>query len=305
MQVFEGNNIMALRATLALVLLAGAAAADPVTIETARGPVEVERPQRVVVFDIAALDTIDALGIVPVGVPTPLYVSYLAHLEDAAAPVGTLFEPDFEAVAALEPDLIVAGGRSSAQVAALEKIAPTIDMTIEWEGSLAESAKARLDAYGRLFGKEAEAADLAAGLDETLAGARAAAAGKGDALILMTDGPKVSAFGPGSRFGWLHEDLGLPAAVEDVEAATHGEAISFEFVQKADPDWLIIVDRAAAIGETAEAARQTLDNPLVAGTRAWQADQLAFLDAPSIYIASGGIRSLTGLLDQVADAFGE
>ncbi len=32
--------------------------------------------------------------------------------------------------------------------------------------------------------------------------ARTAVAGKGDALIAMTNGPKVSAYGPRSRLGW-------------------------------------------------------------------------------------------------------
>nr|WP_311200052.1 hypothetical protein [Leisingera sp. M527] len=46
------------------------------------------------------------------GVPSKLYVSYLQDLQDRAVPVGTLFEPDFEAIAMLAPDLIVAGGRA-------------------------------------------------------------------------------------------------------------------------------------------------------------------------------------------------
>lgn len=138
-----------------------------------------------------------------------------------------------------------------------------------------------------------------------LADARAAVEGKGDALVVLTNGPKISVFGPGSRFGWVHDELGLPAAVETRAEGSHGEAASFEFIQKADPDWLVVVDRAAAIGEAGGSARQTLDNPLVASTTAWEQDQLVFLDPASIYIAGGGIRALTGLLGQVTEAFGE
>lgn len=283
-----------------------AAWAEPVTIETARGPVTLEaRPQRVVVFDIAALDTIDALGVVPVGVPDNLYVSYLDHLNGAVEPVGNLFEPDFEAVAALEPDLIVAGGRSSTQVEALAAIAPTIDMTITGETSLSDEALARLEAYGALFGRTEEAANLRGEIETQLAAARAAVADAGHALIVMTNGPKVSAYGPGSRFGWLHSEFGLAPTIADVEAATHGEAISFEFIHDANPDWLVVIDRAAAIGETADAARQTLDNPLVASTTAWTQGNVAYLDSPSIYISAGGVRSLTGLLAQLTAAFGK
>jgi iron complex transport system substrate-binding protein len=288
---------------LILATLAPAIAAS-IVVQTARGPSGFERrPERVVVFDMAALDTIDALGVRPVGVPEKVFLSYLDGAASGLETVGTLFEPDFEAVAALEPDLIVVGGRSSAQFDALSQIAPVIDMTIG-DGSLLEDARARIDAYGELFGKEDAAQALAAELDSDLAAAREAVAGKGDALIVMTNGPKVSAYGPGSRFGWVHAALGLAPAV-DVDAATHGEAVSFEFIHEADPDWLLVVDRAAAIGEQGASARETLDNPLVAETTAWKEAQVVYLDAAPIYIAGGGVRSLSETLGEITAAFSE
>jgi iron complex transport system substrate-binding protein len=294
-----------LAACLAATVLAGTASADPVVVDTARGPVEVaEVPRRVVVLDMAALDTIDALGVRPVGVPEKVFVPYLEAVAADAEAVGTLFEPEFEAVAALEPDLIVVGGRSSAQYDALSAIAPVIDMTIG-DGTLLEEARARILGYGALFGREAAAAALEAELDAGLAAAREAVADKGSALIVMTNGPKVSAYGPGSRFGWVHTALGLEPAVEDVEAATHGEAISFEFIHATDPAWLLVVDRAAAIGEEAASARETLDNPLVAETTAWENGQIVYLDAAPIYIAGGGVRSLGHTLDEITAAFSE
>jgi iron complex transport system substrate-binding protein len=296
---------MALRILPALLLAAGAAAAEPVTIQTARGPETIEAPpQRVVVFDIAALDTIGALGVEPVGVPENLYVPYLER-PDGAEAVGDIFEPDFEAVAALGPDLIVIGSRSSPQYEALSRIAPTVDMTLDGSGSLIGQALARLETYGALFGREDEARRLMDEIEAAIGAARRAVSGKGDALIVMTNGPKVSAYGPGSRFGWLHAELGLAPAMPDVDAAIHGEAISFEFIHDANPDWLIVVDRAAAIGETGDGALQTLDNQLVAGTTAWREGNLVALDAASIYVAGGGVRSLTGVLHDLTAAFAE
>lgn len=295
-----------LRHTAALVtaaLAATAALADPVIVETARGPVEVAaQPERVVVFDVAALDTIAALGVQPAGVPEKVFVPYLDDVAAKAETVGTLFEPDFEAVAALEPDLIVIGGRSAAQHDALAAIAPVIDMTIGDDTLLADG-RARIAAYGALFGKADEAAALEAALDDEIAVAKAAVAGKGNALIVLTNGPKVSAYGPGSRFGWVHAALDLPPAVADVTAATHGEAISFEFIARANPDWLLVVDRAAAIGAEGAPALETLDNPLVAGTTAWRRGQVVRLDAAPIYVAGGGVRSMAGTLGEIRAAF--
>ncbi|MCB4456819.1 siderophore ABC transporter substrate-binding protein [Leisingera sp. McT4-56] len=285
--------------------LAGAASAQGLAVETARGRIELpESLERIVVLDVAAADTLGALGVQPVGVPAEMYVSYLDDLQAQAASAGTLFEPDFEAIAMLAPDLIVAGGRSSAQVEPLAEIAPAIDMTI-WGTDLAGQALARLRSYGELTGREDRAEELEAAFNAKLAEARAAVDGRGDALIVMTNGPRISAYGAGSRFGWLHQALGLPEAVPDLDAQTHGEAVSFEFIAAADPDWLIVVDRAMALGQSNQAAAVTLDNALVAGTKAWAAGQVIYLNAANIYVAGGGIQSMSATLAEIKAGFAQ
>ena len=287
---------------LATSLLVSPASAEDIQLPTATGPVSVAaNPATVAVLDIAAIDTITALGVTPAGTPDHLYVPYLADLAGKAIPVGTLFEPDLEALAALAPDLIIAGGRSSTQVEPLSAVAPTVDMTI-WEDIPAEG-RARIEAYGALFGKQAEAAALATAWDAKFTEAKAAVAGKGRALIVMTNGPKIAAYGKGSRFGWLHTALDLPEARENLDPETHGDAISFEFIAEVNPEWLIVVDRASAIGE-AGSAQATLDNALVKGTVAGQKGQIVYLDSAPIYVAGGGFRSMMGTLDQLIAAFG-
>ncbi|MBL4811664.1 MAG: siderophore ABC transporter substrate-binding protein [Rhodobacteraceae bacterium] len=279
--------------------------ADDVTIETATGPVAVAAlPETLVVLDIGAIDTLDALGVTIAGVPTPLYVSYLDHVGAQATIVGSLFEPDFEALVNLNPDLIIAGGRSSTQVEPLSEIAQTVDMTI-WGDNHIDQVLARLAAYGALTGNVEVAQELTDAFNAKLETARAAIDGKGAALIVLTNGPNVSAYGAGSRFGWLHGALNLPEAVEGVDAQTHGEAISFEFIAEANPDWLLVVDRGAAIGADGESAAQTLNNALVTGTNAWQNDHVIYLHAANIYIAGGGIQSMNATLDQLIAAFGD
>lgn len=280
-----------------------AATAFAAEIETARGPVAIEGvPETIAVFDIAALDTLDRLGIRPAGVPDNLYLPELGHLKSSAEVAGTLFEPDLEALSALDPDLIIVGGRSSPQLDAAAQVAQAIDMTLPG-ADLVSEAKARISAYGTLFGKEEEAKAAASELDAAIAEAKAAAGGKGNALILMTNGPKISAYGPGSRFSWIHSALGVEAAVEDIEAATHGEAVSFEFVRKVDPDWLIVVDRAAAIGSGDQNAKATLDNELIAGTKAWKSGQVIYLPSADVYIAAGGAQAMLRIASAITTAF--
>ncbi len=299
---------MSLYAKLAVLsaatCIAAPALAQNVSINTYAGEVSVTaNPQTIAVLDIAAIDTLDALGVPIAGIPSPQYVDYLGSVAAGATTVGSLFEPDFEGLAILDPDLIVAGGRSSTQVEPLSEIAPTIDMTI-WGDNHIEQVLSRLNGFGVLTGKEAEAEALTEAFDARLADAQAAVAGKGNALVVMTNGGKVSAYGAGSRFGWLHNALNLPEAVEGVDNETHGEAISFEFIADADPDWLIVIDRSAAIGQEGEAATTTLENPLVAGTTAWSEDQVIYLNSANVYIAGGGYQAMMDTFETLIAGFG-
>lgn len=287
--------------TIASALVLSASMAQAVEIETAGGVVNVEdTPSKIAVFDVAAIDTLNALGVPIAGVPSNLYVDYLEAVSENSVEVGNIFEPDFEAINALGPDLIVVGGRSSAQGAALADFGQVIDMTI-WVDTVGEGL-ARLEAYGELFGKEAEAAKLKSDFDAKLKATKIALEDEGKALILLTNGPKISAYGADGRFGWLYETLGLTGAVEDVEKATHGEAVSFEFIKDANPDLLIVVDRQAAIGRPGEAAEVTLDNALVAQTNAWKNGKVIYLNAADVYIAGGGIQSMMRTLDVFLNA---
>lgn len=287
----------------ALAALPALAMAQTTEIETAAGKVAVPvAPQSVVTFDLAALDTLSALGVPVAGVPAIAPPDYLSETIEGTPTVGTLFEPDFEALAVMAPDFIIAGGRSQSQVAPLSQIAPTIDMTISGEALLAD-AQARVKAYGTMFQKEDTAATLLSDLDAALETARSTTEGKGNALIVLTNGGKVSAYGEDSRFGWLHSSLGLPEAYPDLNAETHGEAVSFEFIAEVNPDWIFVVDRGAAIGQDGEAAAVTLDNPLVAGTTAGQNDHIVYLDSARLYLVGGGYQSVMGTIDEVVAAF--
>lgn len=292
-------------ALLATALMtAPVAALAQITVDTAQGPVTLQdNPDSVAVYDMAALDTITALGVTPTGSIDNILVPALRDAAAGATPVGTLFEPDLEALAGLAPDLVIVGGRSSTQLAAVSQVAPAIDMT--FGPDLLADTRARIDAYGALFAKTAQAEEMTATLDARLADLRAAADGQGTALIVMTNGPKMSAYGAGSRFGWIFDATGLEEAVPGLDDATHGQAISHEFIAQADPDWLLVVDRGAAIGEDGQGAMETLRSDLVAGTTAWQQDHVIQLDPAATYISAGGYGSTMAVLDQLTQAFAD
>ena len=290
---------------------AGSAAAEvpagSVKVQTARGEAVVpQNPERVAVYDLGAVDTLSKLG-VKIGASVDAQnLAYLdAPLKDAVK-AGTLFEPNYEALNAYNPQLIVIGSRMAKDKVSdeLAKLAPTIDMTAQTD-NMKESAKARIDAYGRIFGKQAEADALKAEIDKTFADAKAAAQGKGKGLVILVNAGKLSAFGPDSRLGgWIHRDIGVPAVDEAIKEGSHGQPVSFEYIKEKNPDWLFVLDRSAAIGEEGQAAREVLNNPLVAQSTAWKKGQVVYLP-PETYLAAGGAQELLNAGNLLKDAFSQ
>ena len=290
---------------------AGSAAAEvpagSVKVQTARGEAVVpQNPERVAVYDLGAVDTLSKLG-VKIGASVDAQrLAYLdAPLKDAVK-AGTLFEPNYEALNAYNPQLIVIGSRMAKDKVSdeLAKLAPTIDMTAQTD-NMKESAKARIDAYAKIFGKQAEGDALKAEIDKTFADAKAAAQGKGKGLVILVNAGKLSAFGPDSRLGgWIHRDIGVPAVDEAIKEGSHGQPVSFEYIKEKNPDWLFVLDRSAAIGEEGQAAREVLNNPLVAQSTAWKKGQVVYLP-PETYLAAGGAQELLNAGNLLKDAFSQ
>lgn len=290
---------------------AGSAAAEvpagSVKVQTAHGEAVVpQNPERVAVYDLGAVDTLSKLGVKIGASVDSQNLAYLeAPLKDAVK-AGTLFEPNYEALNAYNPQLIVIGSRMAKDKVSSElaKLAPTIDMTAQTD-NMKESAKARIDAYGRIFGKQAEADALKAEIDKTFADAKAAAQGKGKGLVILVNAGKLSAFGPDSRLGgWIHRDIGVPAVDEAIKEGSHGQPVSFEYIKEKNPDWLFVLDRSAAIGEEGQAAREVLNNPLVAQSTAWKKGQVVYLP-PETYLAAGGAQELLNAGNLLKDAFSQ
>ncbi len=266
---------------------------------TTRIPVNLKK---VVTFDLGALDILDALGIPVAGVPKAALPPSLAQYGQAAfEKIGTLFEPDYEIVNAASPDLIVIGDRSRTKYAALAKIAPTLDLSVDQKDYLA-SVIANTRLVARIFGKQVEAEVLIGKVEQSVAALKPAGASAGTGLIVLTTGGKMSAYGPGSRFGLIHDALGIRPALENLAAATHGQAISAELVLKANPDWLFVLDRDGAVGQGSGAAKRVLENELIAQTTAWKKGQVVYLDPMNWYLVGGGIQSLQANIDQIAQA---
>lgn len=293
-------------ATLALAAATALspAMAEEITVKHAQGETTLpDTPKKVLVFDMASLDTLDALGVEVTGVPGGSKPETLKKYEgDQYLKIGTLFEPDYEAVNAAEPDLIIVGGRSAPKYAELSKIAPTIDMTVAPDHFL-DHMRANVETLAKIFGKEELAKEKLAKLDESIAALKEKTANAGRVLTILTTGGRISAHGRGGRFTILYDDFGMTPAAEGLDVGTHGQSISNEFILENNPDWLLVVDRDAAIGQQGEAAQQVLDNDLVRQTNAWKNGHVVYLNPGNWYIIGAGLNAVQSDVDELLAAF--
>ncbi|MDM7850805.1 siderophore ABC transporter substrate-binding protein [Pseudochrobactrum kiredjianiae] len=282
------------------LLFAGAALAGEVTIKHAQGETKLpDVPQKVITFDLSSLDTLDALGVKVSGVPTIKLQDYLSkYAADDYIKVGTLFEPDYEAVNAAQPDLIIVGGRSAAKYAELAKIAPTIDLTAD-AANFVKSSEDNIRTLANIFGKDKEAEEALTKVNAKKDELKALTAKSGTGLLVLTTGGKISAYGPGSRFGVLYDEFGVKPAADDIKPGGHGQPVSFEYILEKNPDWLYVIDRDAAIGREGVAAEKFLDNAVVAQTNAWKNKQVIYLDGSAWYLNASGLTSMGKIVDQL------
>ncbi|MDO8382789.1 MAG: ABC transporter substrate-binding protein [Microbacterium sp.] len=272
-----------------------------------RGSVGVPfQPEAVVTFDIATLDTLDAIGAgdAVVGIPDITLPDYLAAYQDLPK-VGTLFEPDFEAVAELEPDLIITAARSTGQFDELSEISTTIDLTGTYGGTFDPAAGlVRAEQLGEIFGAEDEVAARVTEIEDLVSTIQTEV--DGTALVMSVSGGEYGAFGEGSRFGYFFDELGFEPAVAaaelpGAEGSPHGDTVTNEFILTANPDWILVFDRGAATGEGSSAA-ETLDNELVAQTTASADGHIIYLPASEVYIVINGLTAIENVLTVVHEA---
>ena len=272
----------------------------------AQSGAETEGPTRVVLTSHAAADTLDELDLEDrvVGLPkTGVFPDALdAYAGDEYTDIGSLKEPKMDVIAELGPDLILFGGRTRAMEAEFAKVA---DQVIAGDPDTAEtiaSNRAKVEEIAGLFGARDEAAEKLDEIDGKVAETRAKAEKAGTALVLMTSGGKVTAYGPGTRFDIIFNELGMTPAGDVQTEGSHGAPLSWEQIAELNPDHVFVIDRDAAIGAEGEAATALLDNPVFNRTSAAQNDNVHMLDGQNWYLVGGGLGVLDAMIAEIDSA---
>lgn len=260
------------------------------------------KPQKIVVFDAGILDSISELGTeAELAFPVNSLPSYLEQYSNLTN-VGSFKEPDMEAIYEFAPDLIIISGRQESFYEQLSDIAPTWYAATDYADPIG-SFKSNTTTLAKLIGKEDLATEKMNALDVKINDV----ATKGSsldkkALILLTNDGTISAYGNGSRFGFIHDTLNIPMADENVGASTHGQEVGYEYISQINPDILFIVDRTQVVAGTVDSST-TLDNDLVKSTKAAQENQMYNLNPEYWYISGMGLYSLEQMINEISVIF--
>ena len=262
-----------------------------------------KNPKRIVVFDFGILETLDKLEIEVIGLPKDSLPTHLQkYNNEKVTNVGTLFEPNFEVIFNLKPDLIIISGRQSELFDELNDLAPTIYLPMD-NLKFLDSFKKNLNVLSQIFTKTNQFAtyiqEVESEIDELH---ETATASELNALVLMVNSSSISALGIGSRYDVVHTTFGVPPADPNITVSTHGQNVNFEYILDINPDIIFVVDRGI-ITEGKGTAEVLLDNSLVNQTKAAMNGKIIHLSAEQWYISTGGIDSFKVMIEEVASAF--
>ncbi|WP_425542234.1 siderophore ABC transporter substrate-binding protein [Salinibacillus aidingensis] len=272
---------------------------ETITIEHQLGKTDVPKnPEKVVVFDYGILDSLDKMGVEVAGVPKASLPPYLSKFEsDEYENIGSLKEPDFEKIAEINPDLIIISGRQQDLYEELNDISSTIFLGVDTTRYMA-SFKENMKTLGKIYEQENFIKEELAKVEDSIKDIQDKAEQVENSLVVLSNEGSLSAYGPESRFGLIHDVFGLPAVAKDLKVSTHGQSISFEFLVEKDPQHLYVIDRTAAIGGDV-LAEEALDNKLVRKTRAYQNDHITYLDPNYWYLSGGGLVSVSEMISEI------
>ena len=278
-----------------------------IKVEHALGTSDVaENPERIVVFDYAALDAMEVLeveGVVGVskGSSIPEYLN--KYEGEEYANVGALKEPDLEKINELDPDLIIINGRQHSFYDKLNEIAPTISMAKE-NGKYMEDFTHNMEVLGDIFDKEEKVDEELAKINKRIEDInKEVVKNEYDATTLMVSDGALSVFGADSRFGLIYNNLGFKNSDENVKSADHGQDVSFEYVASQDSDYIFVVDKSVISKDKEQKpAQEILNNELVNNSKVAKNDNIVYLDTHSWYLSDGGIISTNNMLDQINKA---
>ncbi|KGQ56263.1 ABC transporter [Gallibacterium anatis str. Avicor] len=260
--------------------------------------------KRIVVLDFGVADTLRELNAEDRIVGIPKSSALPAYLESFKADkfenVGSLPEPAFEKINELNPDLIIASGRQQKMLDRFKEIAPVFYYQNDYNNYY-PSLVNNLETLGKIVNKEEAAKQKIAELDKKVDELNKFTKGK-NALLILVNENRISAYGDTSRYSLVYQKFGFTPADKNIKSSTHGMSVGFEYIVEKNPDYLLVVDRTAAITDKKDNAKIVLNNDLIKKTKAYQQNHIIYLDAANWYLAFGGLKATENMISELEQA---
>lgn len=278
---------------------------ETVTVNHLQGTTVVPKnPKRVVVMDIGVLDSLDYLDIHPEMLATcsSYLPKYIDKYKDNTVDIGQMKNVDIEKINATKPDLIIISGRQSPYYKQLSEIAPTIDLSIDNNDYLV-SFENKMKILGEIFDKEDMVTNRLFGIKSKIDTIRTDSRNKNKyGLLVLTTGNSLHAYGPGMRYSFVFDVFGLQTVVnkdrnEDTKSPG-GKTISYEYILETNPDYIMVIDRDFSVN-LGESAKRLFDNDLIKKTKAYQTNNIYYLDSDIWYLSGGGLESIDIMMDDI------
>lgn len=292
---------------------AGGAEAGTVEVEDNNGPQTVQTPPAsVVATDNRTFETLADWGVTLTAAARTLMPSTNPLKEDESIiDLGNHREPNLEAVVAAEPTLIINGQRFAQYHDDFVKYAPEatiLELDPRDDQPFADELKRQVSVLGEIFEKQTEAETLGTDLDAAIERVTAAYDGSSTVMAVNTSGGEIGYIAPGQgrTLGWTFEALGLVPALE-VEGASddhEGDDISVEAIADSNPDWILVMDRDAAVSaddpEYKPANELLSSSEALAGVTAVAEGNVVYMPADTY--TNESIQTYTEFFETFADA---
>ena len=260
-------------------------------------------PNKVVVMNYGALDTLDALGKGSIVTATPLSVlpAYLQQYKNTTiTDTGNMKEPNIDAIKQAKPQLIIIDGRQARHTEEFTKIAPVINLSVDAKNYL-ESTKNHINILASITGTEKTANNLIQSLDAKVSNAQLVAqASNKKAIVAIHNDGKMILINASSSAALIHDVLKVKRAVPLAPQPTNGIGkpkptfIDNNYISKVKPDIIYVVDRSKAIGQSAM-KNDFFNTKVLAKSKT----EVIYLTPDLWYLSGGGAESLDRQIDEV------
>lgn len=291
----------------------GSASASTIEVESNLGKHSITAPpQNVVALDNRTFSLLDSWGVKVKAGAVKLMRPDLSYKKDGTTDIGNHREPNLELIVAAQPDVVISGQRFTQFNDEIKKLVPNaqvVDLSPRDGEDFAAELKRQVTEMGRIFAKEAEATKLVEDFDAAVARAKAAYDPGQKVLGVITSGGEINFAAPtqGRSVGPAFDVLGLTPALKVEGSSTNheGDDVSVEAIADANPDWILVLDRDAAVaannGETYKPANELLkSSAALQNVTAVKKGQIVYM--PQYTYIDEGLTTYTEFFNAIADA---